>query len=76
MQSMYYIGMDVHKRTISYCVKDVAGKVLTEGKIPATRHCPSVSTGRTAGPVRGREANGRDEEFRTSPLRSILSANV
>jgi len=22
MQPMYYIGMDVHKRTISYCVKD------------------------------------------------------
>jgi hypothetical protein len=24
MQSMYYIGLDVHKRTISYCVKDVS----------------------------------------------------
>jgi hypothetical protein len=22
---MYYIGLDVHKKTISYCVKDVAG---------------------------------------------------
>src|SRR5882762_10014292 len=22
MQSMYYIGLDVHKKTISYCVKD------------------------------------------------------
>jgi hypothetical protein len=21
MQTMYYIGLDVHKRTISYCVK-------------------------------------------------------
>ncbi len=37
MQSMYYIGLDVHKRTISYCVKDVGGKVFAEGKIPATR---------------------------------------
>jgi len=37
MQSMYYIGLDVHKRTISYCVKDAAGKVFAEGKIPATR---------------------------------------
>jgi transposase len=34
---MYYIGLDVHKRTISYCVKDVAGKIFAEGKIPATR---------------------------------------
>jgi hypothetical protein len=22
MQTTYYIGLDVHKRTISYCVKD------------------------------------------------------
>jgi hypothetical protein len=22
MDSMYYIGLDVHKKTISYCVKD------------------------------------------------------
>ena len=25
MQSMYYVGLDVHKKTISYCVKDVSG---------------------------------------------------
>ena len=24
---MYYIGLDVHKRTISYCVKDAASKI-------------------------------------------------
>jgi len=30
---MYFIGLDVHKRTISYCVKDVAGHVHQEGKI-------------------------------------------
>ena len=23
MEPMYYIGLDVHKRKISYCVKDV-----------------------------------------------------
>ncbi len=26
-ETMYYIGLDVHKRTISYCVKDAAGKI-------------------------------------------------
>ena len=31
---MYYIGLDVHKKTISYCVKDAAGKIHQEGKIP------------------------------------------
>gem|GEM_PF-4401772 len=28
---------DVHKKTISYCVKDASGQVLQEGKIGATR---------------------------------------
>jgi hypothetical protein len=27
MQSMYYIGLDVHKKTISYCVKDGGGQI-------------------------------------------------
>jgi len=35
---MYYIGLDVHKRTISFCVKDAAGCVQQEGKIGSTRH--------------------------------------
>ena len=37
MQPMYYIGLDVHKRTISYCVKDVSGTIHAEGTLPATR---------------------------------------
>jgi transposase len=35
---MYYIGLDVHKRKISYCVKDSSGKLHTEGSLPATRY--------------------------------------
>lgn len=34
---MYYIGLDVHKKTISFCVKDAAGRVHQEGKIGSTR---------------------------------------
>src|SRR5947199_831489 len=34
---MYYIGLDVHKKTISYCVKDASGQVNQEGKVGATR---------------------------------------
>src|SRR5207253_10217668 len=34
---MYYIGLDVHKKTISYCIKDVSGQVHREGQIGATR---------------------------------------
>ena len=37
MQPMHYIGLDVHKRKISYCVKDGSGKVQSEGSIAATR---------------------------------------
>jgi transposase len=34
---MYCIGLDVHKKTISYCVKDTSGQIQQEGTIPATR---------------------------------------
>ena len=37
MEPMYYIGLDVHKRKISYCVKDGSGQIHTEGSISATR---------------------------------------
>jgi hypothetical protein len=31
MQTMYYIRLDVHKRTISYWVKDGSGTIHAEG---------------------------------------------
>jgi len=37
MEDMYYIGLDVHKKTISYCVKDGSGRIYAEAEIPATR---------------------------------------
>jgi transposase len=37
MEPMYYIGLDVHKRKISYCVKDASGQLHSEGSVPATR---------------------------------------
>ena len=39
---MYYIGLDVHKKTISYCVKEVSGQIHSEGTVPATR--PDLDT--------------------------------
>jgi len=35
MTTMNYIGLDVHKKTISYCVKDVSGRIQQEGKCHA-----------------------------------------
>src|SRR5882757_7504438 len=37
MTTMNYIGLDVHKKTISYCVKDVSGRIQQEGMIGSTR---------------------------------------
>jgi len=34
---MYYIGLDVHKKTIDYCVKDGSGRIYAAGSIRATR---------------------------------------
>jgi transposase len=34
---MIYVGVDVHKRTISYCVRHSDGTILQEGCVPALR---------------------------------------
>ncbi len=35
---MYYIGLDVHKKTISFCLKDASGQIHRQGTMGATRH--------------------------------------
>ncbi len=37
VRTRYYIGLDIHKKTISYCVKLPAGKIVEEGRFNATR---------------------------------------
>lgn len=37
MRSIYYIGLDVHKKTIAYCIKNITGKVADQGVINANR---------------------------------------
>ena len=72
MQNMYYIGLDVHKRTISYCVKDGSGAIHSEGTIPASSNqfllkiqdaTPLAlavrSDGSLSGPTAPTEVNGR-----------------
>jgi transposase len=36
MNVNHYIGFDVHKKSVSYCVKAAAGRILEEGKLRAT----------------------------------------
>lgn len=37
MKTVYYVGMDVHKKTVSVCVKRPDGTVVNEAKLKATR---------------------------------------
>src|SRR5271169_3491374 len=37
MNSLHYIGFDVHKKSISFCVKTAAGEIVAEGVILAER---------------------------------------
>ena len=36
MNINHYIGFDVHKKSVSYCVKTADGKIIEEGKLRAT----------------------------------------
>lgn len=37
MNAVYYIGLDIHKKTISYCIKAVDGRLVGQGKLDADR---------------------------------------
>lgn len=37
MNSMHYIGFDIHKKTICFCEKQMDGTVVDQGMIRATR---------------------------------------
>jgi len=38
MEAIYYIGLDVHKKSIAYCIKTVGGKTIRQGVIGAGRN--------------------------------------
>ena len=37
MSTYYYIGLDIHKKVIAYCIKTVTGQLVKQDKIAATR---------------------------------------
>ena len=37
MNAIYYIGLDIHKKTIAYCVKKVDGTLVRQGTVNAER---------------------------------------
>ncbi len=53
MESLYYVGLDVHKKTVSYCAKTAAGEKVGAGSVAANRGALSAWGKRC--PVRGSE---------------------
>jgi len=43
---LYYVGLDIHKRTISYCRKKSDGRIIDEGRIGSSRSCIDALIGR------------------------------
>ena len=37
MDSMHYIGFDIHKKVISFCEKKIDGTIVDQGEVKATR---------------------------------------
>lgn len=37
MKRLYYIGLDIHKKKIAYCIKAIDGSLIGQGKITADR---------------------------------------
>lgn len=37
MKTLYYIGLDIHKKVIAYCIKAIDGRLVGEGMIEASR---------------------------------------
>ena len=37
METIHYVGLDVHKKTIAYCIKTVAGKTVQHGTVRSDR---------------------------------------
>jgi transposase len=37
MEDLYYVGLDIHKKTVSYCVKRLSGGVVREGVVESRR---------------------------------------
>jgi hypothetical protein len=53
MNVNHYIGFDVHKKSVSYCVKTVDGKIVEEGKLRATHDALRQWAGKRQEPWHG-----------------------
>ena len=37
MSAIYYIGLDIHKKVIAYCIKRIDGEIFRQGIVAAER---------------------------------------
>ena len=49
----YFVGLDVHKQLIAFCVKTADGEIVAEGTIPATREALNEWVQTVPGPWHG-----------------------
>lgn len=50
MSSIDYIGLDVHRKTVAYCVKTADGRIRDEGSVAATRQALTAWADALEGP--------------------------
>jgi transposase len=53
MNTIYYIGLDIHKKTIAYCIKKVDGIIVDQGTVAAERQAVSRWLSELPGPWYG-----------------------
>jgi transposase len=53
MNDIYYIGFDVHKKSVSYCAKTASGEMIREGELLARREALRAWAGAQPRPWRG-----------------------
>jgi transposase len=50
MSAHYFIGLDIHKKMIAYCIKSLDGRLIDQGMVPADRASLSAWVQRLPGP--------------------------
>lgn len=53
MNAIYYIGLDIHKKTIAYCIKRIDGTLVDQGTVAAERKALSRWLSNLPGPWSG-----------------------
>ena len=53
MNAIYYIGLDIHKKTIAYCIKRIDGVLVQQGTVAAERKALSKWMAELPGPWYG-----------------------